>query len=496
MFLKFKQRLAGFLDFSLFFKRLFGGGRIDLSQTQADQTKNIYQEIIQDAYYSEKSQPIIENIFLSESGVLVFYHLDLPEKIKIYSLLFETAHPRRLLWESPRFIMEFSNKTEKWKFISLEKNDDRFESVWLSPTLGEQIKIYPSYRFKREIKLRHALPLLKKSHHNPMIKPHEENDWEAFNTFNPAAFYAADKVHILYRAQGYDYVSKVGYATSKDGLRIDNRFSKPIYQPSQSFEGASLPPGDPNGPFASGGGSGGVEDPRTTVIDGRVYMTYVAYNGWNHPRVAVTSILLSDFLDHNFLWEKPVLISAPGIIDKSACIFPEKINGKYVIMHRVFPNILIDYVDSLDFDGKEFLKGEHKIKPRPRDWWDSRKIGAGAPPLKTDEGWLLIYQATDDKDASEYKVGAMLLDLEDPSKVLYRSQQPILLPREDYENYGFKAGVVYPCGAVIKDGVLLVYYGGADSYVCVAAANLEEFIKDLKNTGINHLDATMLESKK
>ena len=160
-------------------------------------------------------------------------------------------------------------------------------------------------------------------------------------------------------------------------------------------------------------------------------------------------------------------------------------------MHRVFPNILIDFVDSLDFDGRTYLKGEHKIAPRSNEWWDSRKIGAGAPPLKTKDGWLLIYQAVDDKDASEYKVGAMLLDLNDPTKVLYRSAQPILEPREDYENHGFKAGVVYPCGAVIKDGTLFVYYGGADSYVCVATAKLDKFLNNLKTTGITNLKPSM-----
>jgi predicted GH43/DUF377 family glycosyl hydrolase len=86
----------------------------------------------------------------------------------------------------------------------------------------------------------------------------------------------------------------------------------------------------------------------------------------------------------------------------------------------------------------------------------------------------------------------MLLDLNDPSKVLFRSSQPILEPKERYENFGFKAGVVYPCGAVVKDNTLFVYYGGADSFVCVATANLAEFIHDLKQTGRTHFDTTLL----
>lgn len=458
-----------------------------------DNIKKIYQQIISTDYYSPSTHLEVENIFLIQSGVLVFYHVFEPKEIRVFALLFETAQPKRALWYHPRLVTQFSNLTEKWQFVSLEKFELRLESYWWSPLLGTQQKIYPNYRFQKQIEVRHSLPILfKPRQFNPMIQPHSMNSWEAFNTFNPAAFYAADKIHILYRAQGFDYVSQIGYATSLDGLTIEKRFDQPIYRPTQIFEGVSLPLGDPAGRYASGGGSGGVEDPRVTIIDEKMYMTYVAYDGWNPPRVALTSILLTDFLNQNYLWEKPVLISPPGVVDKSAVIFPEKVKGKYVIMHRIFPNIYIDYVDSLEFTGDRFLENHAQIEPRSREWWDSRKIGAGAPPLKTTAGWLLIYQATDDKDASRYMVGAMLLDLDDPQKVIARSAEPILFPNEQYENSGFKAGVVYPCGAVIKNGTLFVYYGGADSYVCVATAQLDSFLADLQKTGITSLHQTQL----
>ncbi len=212
-------------------------------------------------------------------------------------------------------------------------------------------------------------------------------------------------------------------------------------------------------------------------------MTYVYFDGFNPPRIAITSISVKNLLDKRWLWEKPVLISPPGVVDKSACILPEKINGKYVIFHRIFPNILIDFVDSLDFSDGQYLKGQHKITPRSQLWWDSRKIGAGAPPIKTKDGWLLIYQAVDDKDSGKYLVGAMLLDLEDPTKVLYRSKSPIIEPDMWYDNEGFKAGVVYPCGAVAVDNQLFVYYGGADSHVCVATTKIDKFLDQLKTTG-------------
>jgi predicted GH43/DUF377 family glycosyl hydrolase len=182
-----------------------------------------------------------------------------------------------------------------------------------------------------------------------------------------------------------------------------------------------------------------------------------------------------------------VLVSRPGIVDKSGCLLPEKVNGKYVFFHRVFPNILIDFLDDLNFDGKSgWLKGEYQIKIRD-NMWDSRKIGVGAPPMRTKDGWLLIYYAVDDRDDSKYCIGAMLLDINDPTKVLHRTDHPILIPDQEYENYGFKAGVAYPCGAVIIKDQLFVYYGGADSVVCVATANLDAFLEELKTKESAHL---------
>jgi predicted GH43/DUF377 family glycosyl hydrolase len=232
--------------------------------------------------------------------------------------------------------------------------------------------------------------------------------------------------------------------------------------------------------MVSGGGKwGGCEDPRLTKIDDRVFMTYVAFDGYSPPRVALTSIHIDDFLAKNWQWKKPVLISPPKVIDKNACILSEKINSKYVIFHRIFPDILIDFVDDVDFDGTtRWLKGEYKIRPRAA-YWDSRKVGAGAPPIKTKDGWLLIYQAVGERDPSRYKIGAMLLDLKDPTRVLARSREPILEPEVWYENEGWKSGVVYPCGAVVIRDHLFVYYGGADKVTCVASAKLDECLDRL-----------------
>jgi predicted GH43/DUF377 family glycosyl hydrolase len=320
---------------------------------------------------------------------------------------------------------------------------------------------------------------------NPILKPDNNHPWETKGVFNPAALYEDGKIHILYRAIGESDVSVLGYASSLDGLHINERLDKPVYMPRESFEGTS--PAHPQisqspGIYVSGGGGmGGCEDPRLTRIGDRVYMTYVAYDGHSHPRVALSSIHIDDFLSKKWHWQKPVLISPPYIVDKNACILPEKINGKYVIFHRVLPSILIDFVDNLDFDGKKrWLEGQFKIPTRDLSSdWDNLKVGCGPPPIKTKDGWLLIYQAVGSNDESRYKIGAMLLDLKDPTKVLARTRSPILEPVAPYENEGFKSGVVYPCGAVVIEGRLFVYYGGADTFVCVASVKLEPFLQKL-----------------
>jgi len=340
---------------------------------------------------------------------------------------------------------------------------------------------------------------LERFHGNPILEPELKHWWESKATFNPGALYEAGKVHLVYRAIGDSDVSVLGYASSVDGFHIDERLDKPIYVPREPFEGAGLKYPAATHPeivylsaedeveeevsyVSGGGGWGGCEDPRLTKIDDRVFMTYVAFDGYSPPRVALTSIHVNDFLTKSWQWQKPVLISPPGVVDKNACILPEKINSKYVIFHRIFPNILIDFVDDLDFDGKtRFLKGEFRIRPR-LSYWDSRKIGAGAPPIKTKDGWLLIYHAIGERDPGRYKIGAMLLDLKDPTRVLARSKEPILEPEVWYENEGWKSGVIYPCGAVVMGDRLLVYYGGADRVACVASARLDELLNHLVGT--------------
>ncbi len=314
---------------------------------------------------------------------------------------------------------------------------------------------------------------------NPLLAPDQKSYWESEATFNPAAIVDDEgRIHLLYRAIGSDGKSRLGYASSKDGLHFEERLEYPVFE---SFPGTDIPEAT-FGPqvyspllYTSGGGWSGCEDPRTVIIDNYVYMTYVAFGGWDSIRIAVTSISLSDFKRGRWNWKRPVLLSPPNVPSKNWVLFPEKINGKFAILHGIAPHIQIDYLESIDMLPKNtYIKSSSPSGGRD-DFWDNWVRGAGPPPIKTKQGWLLLYHSMDKADPNKYKLGAMLLDLQNPELVLYRSPLPLLSPEMHYENDS-KPGVVYASGAVVKDGILFVYYGGGDKHVCVAKAPLKKML--------------------
>jgi len=330
---------------------------------------------------------------------------------------------------------------------------------------------------------------LKRSNKNPIIEPENNLYWESKASFNPTALYHDGKVHIIYRAIGDNDISVLGYAKTFNGFNID-KDSKELAYYHKAIEPVSKIV--PNISYCSGGGwGGGCEDPRLTLFDDRVYLIYTAFDGWGSVRIALTSISLDDFIERRWNWEKPVLISPPGQIHKNWVLFPEKINNKYVILHSISPNIMIDYVKDLkELNGNNFIHSIHQGSPL----WGTRDRlirGVGPTPIKTKYGWLIIYHKMDKGEMHRYKLWAMILDIKDPTKILYNSSQPILEPDEWYENEGYKSGVVYSCGAIVKDGELFVYYGGADKVSCVATANLEKFLKELVSSS-----TTKVKSKK
>lgn len=308
---------------------------------------------------------------------------------------------------------------------------------------------------------------------NPILTPNKENNWEAWQTFNPSAVLIDDKVHFLYRAIGEDAVSRFGYAVSSDGMNIDKRLSYPVYTHEGNDSSSSM------FSISSGGSFNGAEDPRMVRVgdEDLLYLTYTACE--DGLRVGLSAIEIEKFLNQKWHWKKPDLISPPNEVHKNWVIFPEKISGQYAIIHSINPTIQIEYRDSLEFEEGDHISSFYGGLEED-GCWDKLLRGAGPPPIKTKDGWLLLYHAMGD-DKSQYKVGAMLLDLQDPSVVLHRSKGPVLKPEEHYENSGFKPGVVYVSGAVKKDGKLMVYYGCSDNYVGVAYAPMDDFLDSIKH---------------
>lgn len=298
---------------------------------------------------------------------------------------------------------------------------------------------------------------LKRYKKNPILMPNENNPWESVMVYNCAAIRAAGKVHIVYRAQGSKSgVSRFGYASSKNGFDFDERLESPIFGPDPLSDLECF----------------GVEDPRLTRIDDFIYMNYTAYGsnmGMVEPRkryqIGMVSIAVSDFLDKKWKWSDRIY---PFYMteDKNSLFFPEKINGKYALIHRNSPNICISYSDDIK------VWDEQRILLRPKTRWEFFKIGAGVPPIRTDKGWIFIYHGVDSSRC--YRLGVALLDLNDPCKVLKRSETPFLQPEMDYELKGVVPNVVFTCGSVTIEETIFLYYGGADTVICLATISIKD----------------------
>lgn len=335
---------------------------------------------------------------------------------------------------------------------------------------------------------------LSRSPFNPIINP-GTHYWESQAVFNPAVVYSNGRIHLFYRALGGDGISRIGYASSKDGIHFDERLSYPVYFLSNEEEMKKHWPFTSPARiaydttlYASGGGWGGCEDPRTVLIGDKMYMTFNVFNGWNSVRVAVVSIKEEDLANKKWLWEDFAYLSHFGDRQKNWVLFPEKINGKFAIFHNLdkgdSERVAIVFVDTLDSFQTPFGKDapDPQVLPDHIVAWHKRTRSAASPPIKTKDGWLLLYHAMDKEDGNRYKLGALLLDLKDPTKVLFRAQHPILEPDAWYEN-DWKPGIIYASGAVVIKEKLFVYYGGGDKHIAVASIPLGMLIDSMKKNG-------------
>jgi len=300
-----------------------------------------------------------------------------------------------------------------------------------------------------------ASDLLQRWEGNPAITM-EDIPFRANTVFNGAPIVAEDGVYLLLRIEGQHGYSFFALARSSDGLNftIDKH---PVMLPAQE------------GPFAQYE-TKGIEDPRVTILEDTCYVVYTAVGNCG-PRIALAKT--TDYVNY----ERIALISEPG--NKDGLLFPRKIRGKYARFDRPIGLgkgcIWVSYSPDLINWGCS----EEVIKPH-EGFWDEFRVGASVTPIETEEGWLEIYHGVKMTSAGPiYRIGAVLLDLDYPSKVIKRSTRPILSPREEYERIGDVGNVCFACGAVMDDdGEMKIYYGAADTSICVATCTLEQILTE------------------
>ncbi|MEM8866010.1 MAG: glycoside hydrolase family 130 protein [Planctomycetota bacterium] len=247
-------------------------------------------------------------------------------------------------------------------------------------------------------------------------------------------------------------MSNFRVARSKDGVHFEIE-DKPVLEPANEYE------------------MYGIEDPRITLIGDTYYVNYSACS----VTTGVTTSLATtkDFVT----FERQGVIFPPD--NKDVAIFPDKVGGKYYALHRPI---------SYEYKTKDIWVaespdlvcwGNHKrlISARP-GMWDNGRIGCSAVPFRVDGGWLELYHGASVEN--RYCLGALLLDENDPSKVLARGEKPFMEPEADYEVNGFFGNVVFNCGVLVEDGTVKIYYGGADTVVGYAEAALEDIMSTLK----------------
>ena len=221
-------------------------------------------------------------------------------------------------------------------------------------------------------------------------------------------------------------------------------------------------------------------DPRVTFIEDRYWVTWC--NGYHGPTIGIAFTF--DFIEF-FQCENAFLP-----FNRNGVLFPEKINGKYCMLsrpsdngHTPFGDIYLSYSPDMKYWGEH--RCVMKVSPFEDSAWQCTKIGAGSVPIRTQEGWLMFYHGVIlTCNGFRYSMGAALLDLEQPDKILFRTKPYLLAPAAPYELAGDVNNVIFPCAAISNDEKVVVYYGAADTVVGVAFGYLQEIISFIKNNSL------------
>lgn len=330
---------------------------------------------------------------------------------------------------------------------------------------------------------------------NPILSPCPDHKWEDLAVFNPAAWYDQSKreVLLLYRAaeSGPEYKCWFGLASSRDGFHFERVSDQPCLSPSiEGFDGATI------------------QDPRIVKMGDWFYVTYACrhfpFGQFWQPEVRqryvtpdcppefprylrVNATLTGLAMTRDFKsWIRAGWITDPLLDDRDAVLFPERVGGRFALIHRPLEWVGPEYgtehacawiAFSTDLLG--FPAANSKLLIKNRYPWEAAKLGVNTPPIRTDHGWFTLYHAVGPD--RYYRIGALLLDLEDPSVVLHRTPDWLMQPETDYEIEGYYRGVCFPCGTVVLDGRLFVYYGAGDKYCAVATCDFERLLCHLRS---------------
>lgn len=292
---------------------------------------------------------------------------------------------------------------------------------------------------------------------NPILLADPHSDWQTYNVFNPSVIYHNNLFHMHYRAQGLDWISRIGYAVSTDGIHW-NRLERPVLEPEDVSDAR------------------GVEDPRVTEIDGKFYVCYTAYSkavphgitpthagGGVMPMIAMSENLIT--------WQKlgPIV---RGEDNKDHVLFPRRINGRYVALHRRPPQVWLAESEDLIHWPEEWMRPI--FGPRPENGWDEKRVGGNGVPIETEHGWLMLYHGYNNQHV--YRLSACMLDINDPSRMVARPKDFIFEPEELWELRGDVPNVVFSCANPVVNNTVYVFYGGADHVIGLATCALNDLI--------------------
>lgn len=314
---------------------------------------------------------------------------------------------------------------------------------------------------------------VKRSPENPILLPDRDHFWEADAVYNGCPVVSGNKIYFFYRAlaspENYDgssvQISSIGQAVSSDGIHFKNRWQ--FLRPEYDWERY------------------GCEDPRVTKFNGRYFIFYTALS--KYP-FSAEGIKIAVAVTKDFRKIEKHLVTPFNA--KAMALFPAKIKGKIVAVLTVHTDQppakiclaifnKIEDIWSKDYWERWYSSLDKHVISLQRSMNDH--IEVGAPPVKTDKGWLLIYSYIKNYFAGQpvFGIEAALLDLKNPLKIIGRTEKPFLIPEEGYEQHGRVHNIVFPSGALVKKGKLMIYYGAADTTCCVASVGLKDFIKEL-----------------